>query len=203
MHMQRTTSDAAGNGLYTTIKYMRGASDIGMGTAIKHLRCTTSGAAGNGLGATMKYLRRTTSAAANNGMSTTITPPCSAASFEVNSEPRTGARPSVRLCVGPELARCVHKADGFEAARVLTRAMELCILDAEFSAYTATGDLNAVADLDYVFPEHLFFTFEDTDNIKSILAAQQRAFEDEEELLKLTRAEEKSRGRKDKKQKPQ
>jgi hypothetical protein len=87
---------------------MRVASGIGMGTTIKHLRCTTSGAAGNGLGATMKYLRRTTSVAANNGLSTTITPPCSAASFEVNSEPHTGARPSVRLCVGPELARCVH-----------------------------------------------------------------------------------------------
>jgi hypothetical protein len=27
-------------------------------------------------------------------------PPCSAASFEGNSEPHTGARPSVRLCVG-------------------------------------------------------------------------------------------------------
>jgi hypothetical protein len=26
------------------------------------------------------------------------TPPCSAASFELNSEPHTGARPSVRLC---------------------------------------------------------------------------------------------------------
>jgi hypothetical protein len=80
-----------------------------MGTTIKHLRRATSGAAGNGLGATMKYLRRTTSAAANNGMSTTITPLYSAAPFEVNSEPHTGARPSVRLCVGPELARCVHK----------------------------------------------------------------------------------------------
>jgi hypothetical protein len=90
---------------------MRGASGIGMGTTIKHLRRTTSGAAGNGLGATVKYLRRTTSAAANNGMSITITPLCSAASFEVNSEPYTGARPSVRLCVGPELARCVHKTD--------------------------------------------------------------------------------------------
>ena len=101
-------SGAAGNGLYTTIKYMRGASGIGMGTAIKHLRRTTSGAAGNGLGAAMKYLRRTTSAAANNCMSITITPLCSAASFEVNSEPHTGARPSVRLCVEPELARCVH-----------------------------------------------------------------------------------------------
>ena len=108
MYMQRTTSGAAGNGLYSTIKYMRGASGIGMGTTIKHLRCTTSGAAGNGQGATMKYLRRTTSAAANNSMSITIILLCSAASFEVNSEPHTGARPSVRLCVGPELARCVH-----------------------------------------------------------------------------------------------
>jgi hypothetical protein len=35
-------------------------------------------------------------------------PPCSVAAFLVNSEPHTGARPSVRLCVGPELARCVH-----------------------------------------------------------------------------------------------
>jgi hypothetical protein len=109
MYMQRTTSGAAGNGLYTTIKYMRGASGIGMGAKIKHLRHTTSGAAGNGLGATVKYLRRATSAAANNGMSTTTIPPCSAASFEVNSEPHTGARPSVRLCVGAELARCAHK----------------------------------------------------------------------------------------------
>jgi hypothetical protein len=108
MYMQHTTSGAAGNGLYTTIKYMRGASGIGMGTTIKHLRYTTSGAAGNALGATMKYLRRTMSAAANNGMSTTTTPPCNAAAFEVNSEPHTGAHPSVRLCVGPELARCVH-----------------------------------------------------------------------------------------------
>jgi hypothetical protein len=30
------------------------------------------------------------------------------ASFEVNSEPHSGARPSVRLYVGPELARCVE-----------------------------------------------------------------------------------------------
>jgi hypothetical protein len=108
MNMQRTTSGAASDGLYTTTKYMRGAAGIGMGTTIKHLRRTTSGAAGNGLGATIKYLRRTTSAAAGNGMSTTIIPPCSAASFEVNSEPHTGARPSVRLCVGPELTRCVY-----------------------------------------------------------------------------------------------
>jgi hypothetical protein len=37
-----------------------------------------------------------------------LPPPGSAASLEVNLEPHTGARPSVRLCVGPELARCVH-----------------------------------------------------------------------------------------------
>jgi hypothetical protein len=67
-----------------------------------------SGAAENGLGATIVNLRRTMIAAANKDMSTTFTPPCSAASFEVNSEHHTGARPSVRLCVGPELARCVH-----------------------------------------------------------------------------------------------
>jgi hypothetical protein len=59
MYMQRTTSGAASNGLYTTIKCMRGAAGIGLGTAIKHLRRTTSGNAGIGLGATMKYLRRT------------------------------------------------------------------------------------------------------------------------------------------------
>jgi hypothetical protein len=108
MYMQRTTSGAAGNGLHTTIKYMRGAAGIGLGTAIKHLRRTASGTAGNGVRATTKYLRRITSAAANNSLSTSITPHCSVASFEVNSEPHTGARPSVRLSVGPKLARCVH-----------------------------------------------------------------------------------------------
>jgi hypothetical protein len=79
--MQRTTSGAVGNGLYT-LKCMRGAAGIGLGTTIKHLRRTTSGTAGNGLGATMKYLRRKTSAAANNGLSTTTIPPCIAAFFE-------------------------------------------------------------------------------------------------------------------------
>jgi hypothetical protein len=82
MCMQSTTSGAAGNGLYTTIKYMRGAAGICLGTTIKHLRRTTSGIAENGLSAAIKYLRRTTSAAANNGLSTTITSPCSATSFE-------------------------------------------------------------------------------------------------------------------------
>ena len=39
MYMQRTTSGAAGNGLYTTIKCMRGASGIGMGTKICDEHC--------------------------------------------------------------------------------------------------------------------------------------------------------------------
>jgi hypothetical protein len=128
MYMQRTTSGAAGNGLYTTIKFMHGAGGIGLGTTIKHLRRTTSGTAENGLGATMKYLRRTTSAAANNVLSTTIISPCSAASFEEELRaPHRGtslgpfvcvaracslcsyiAEGYFRLCVGPELARCVH-----------------------------------------------------------------------------------------------
>jgi hypothetical protein len=55
-----------------------------------------------------EVLRRTTSAAANNDLNTTIISPCSLAAFVVNSEPDTGARLSVRLCVGPELARYVH-----------------------------------------------------------------------------------------------
>jgi hypothetical protein len=67
MHMQRTTSGGAGNGLYTTIKYMHGVAGIGFGTTIKDLRHKTSGAAGNGIGTMIKHLRRTTS--------TLITPP--------------------------------------------------------------------------------------------------------------------------------
>jgi hypothetical protein len=103
MFMQRTTSGAAGNGLYITIKYMRGAPGVGLGTTTKHLRRTTSGAAGNGLGATIKYLRRTTGAAANNGLSNTITLPCSAASFGLNSEPTPGHVPRSVCVWGPSL----------------------------------------------------------------------------------------------------
>jgi hypothetical protein len=56
MFMQRATSGAAGNGLYNTIKYMRGAASISLGTTIKYLRRTTSAAANNGLSTTIKYL---------------------------------------------------------------------------------------------------------------------------------------------------
>jgi hypothetical protein len=48
--LRRTTSSAAGIGLGTTIKYLRGAAGIGLGTTVKYLRRTTSAAAGNGLG---------------------------------------------------------------------------------------------------------------------------------------------------------
>jgi hypothetical protein len=58
MYMQRTTSGSAGNGLYISIKYMRGAAGIGLGTTIKYLRRTTSGAAGNGLDVKSPSLRR-------------------------------------------------------------------------------------------------------------------------------------------------
>jgi hypothetical protein len=34
--------------------------------------------------------------------------PCNDSAFVVNSEPHTRARPSIRLCMGPELSRCVH-----------------------------------------------------------------------------------------------
>jgi hypothetical protein len=45
-----TTSDAAGDGLGTTTKYLRFAAGIGLGNPIKYLR----GAAGIGLGTTIK-----------------------------------------------------------------------------------------------------------------------------------------------------
>jgi hypothetical protein len=109
-HLRRTTSGTAGNGLGATVKY---------------LRRTTSAAAGNGLGETIKNLRRTTSAAAYNGMSVTITSLCSAASFEVNSEPPNGPRPSVRLCVGPELARCDHV---LLASNIVTQNLSLGLI---------------------------------------------------------------------------
>ena len=66
-----------------------------------------------------------------------------------------------------------------------------------------TGDPNAVADLDHELPEHLFFTFEDSDQMKDPRAAQQKVFEDEEERLKHKRAEEQRERVESKKQAPQ
>jgi hypothetical protein len=116
MYLRRSTSGAAGNGLCTTIKYLRGAADIGLGTTIKYLRHTTSAAAGNGLGTTIKYLVNRNSGAVNNWANAhyskaghefcLISLLCSG--FLVTLEPRIGACPSVRVCVGPGLARCVH-----------------------------------------------------------------------------------------------
>jgi hypothetical protein len=40
MHMQRTTSGAAGNGLYTTTMYMHGAAGISMGISINQVPAT-------------------------------------------------------------------------------------------------------------------------------------------------------------------
>jgi hypothetical protein len=63
--LRRSTSGAAGNGLATTVKYMRYTAGIGLGTAIKYLRRTTSAAAGNGLGTTSKYLENQNAGAGN------------------------------------------------------------------------------------------------------------------------------------------
>jgi len=66
-----TTSEAAGDSLGNTIKYLQRTTSAtagnGLGATIKYLRCTTSGAAGNGLGTTIKYLR----VAAGIGLGTT------------------------------------------------------------------------------------------------------------------------------------
>jgi len=117
-YLRRSTSGVAGKVLYTTAKYLRGAAGIGLGTTVKYLRRTTSAASNNGLGTTIKYLVNQNAGAGNNWAKAHIhkslarmqmsKSPCSVAAFEVNSEPHTGACPSVRLCLGPELARCVH-----------------------------------------------------------------------------------------------
>jgi hypothetical protein len=54
--MQRATSGAKGNGLYTTCNYMLGAAGIGLGIKTKYLRRTTSAAAKNGLSTTINCL---------------------------------------------------------------------------------------------------------------------------------------------------
>ena len=117
-YLRRLTSGAPGNGLCTTIKYLRGAAGIGLGTTIKYLRRTASAAANNGLSTAMKYHLNQIAGAGNSWAKAHVhkswariqtNPLCSLAALIVNSESRTGARPSVRLCVGPELARCIHQ----------------------------------------------------------------------------------------------
>jgi hypothetical protein len=101
---------------------MRGAAGIGLSTTAKYLRRTISTAANNGLSTATKYLvnqkrARVTGQQLGIGphihklgtISADPPPLCRVAAFVVNLEPNTGARPSVRLCVGPELARCLHR----------------------------------------------------------------------------------------------
>jgi hypothetical protein len=73
MYMQRTTSGVAGNGLYTTVKYLRGAADIGIGFTIKYLLRTASAATINGLSTTAKYLVDLTRAPVTTGPRPTYT----------------------------------------------------------------------------------------------------------------------------------
>jgi hypothetical protein len=65
-YLRCTTSAAAGNGLCTTINYLRGAADIGLGTTTKYLRRTTSAAANSSLGTTIKYLVNQNAGGENN-----------------------------------------------------------------------------------------------------------------------------------------
>jgi hypothetical protein len=115
--LRRSTSGAAGNVLGTTPMYLRSTADICLSTAIKYLRRAASAATGNGLGTTIKLLVKKTRARASTGprpatqrlVANFGDHPCSIAAFAVNSEPHTGARPSVRVCVRLGLSRCVHK----------------------------------------------------------------------------------------------
>jgi hypothetical protein len=65
-YLQCITGGVAGNGLCTTIKYLRGAAGIGPGTTIKYLRRATSAAANKGLGTTIKYLVNQNAGAGRN-----------------------------------------------------------------------------------------------------------------------------------------
>ena len=157
MHMQQTTSGAAGNGLHTTAKYIRGAAGIGLdntikylrdaagislGTTIKHLRRKTSGAAGIGLGTMIKYLRRTTSAAAGKGLVTTI-------KYLVNKNASPGnnwanahyARAGqeflsipLTCCGFCSKLRAPHRGTSLGSCVCWARACLLCSLNSNFSA---------------------------------------------------------------------
>jgi hypothetical protein len=58
---------------------------------------------------------------------TLMNPSCSVAAFVVNSEPHTGERSSVRLCVGPELARYVHTNLSGTEANAAGRSIRACV----------------------------------------------------------------------------
>jgi hypothetical protein len=65
-YLRHTTSGTAGNGLGTTIKYLRGTAGIDLGTTAKYLRRTMSAAATNCLGTTAKYLVNRNAGAGSN-----------------------------------------------------------------------------------------------------------------------------------------
>jgi len=65
-------------------------------------------------------------------------------SFEFNSEPHTGARPSVRLCVGPELARCVHRNNN--------ASDQLRIKDFQIEIYNRSNGFTAGENILYTMP---------------------------------------------------
>ena len=69
-----------------------------------------------------------TSAAANNGLSPLVVKRL----LKKNSEPHTWARPSVRLCVRPEFARCVHKLS-FERRPTKTKFVLLNFPDLQWA----------------------------------------------------------------------
>jgi hypothetical protein len=85
--------------MYTTIKYLRRAAGIGLGTTINYLRHTTSAAANNALGTTAMYLVNQNAGAGTTGPRPTIHKSCSRIQITpppvvycsgcVNSEPHT------------------------------------------------------------------------------------------------------------------
>jgi hypothetical protein len=114
--LRRSRSAAAGNGLRTAVKCLRGAAGIGLGTTIKYLRRATSVAANSDLGTTIKYLVNQNAGAGSNLAKAHMHKSCTriqmnptyiVAAFVINSKSHTRASPSVRLYVGPELARSV------------------------------------------------------------------------------------------------
>jgi hypothetical protein len=125
------------------------------GAAIKSLRCTTCGATGSslgtiikflcaaagiGLGTTIKYLVNQNAGAGNNltklGMNSEYIP-CSVTLFVVNSKPLIGERPSVRLYVGPELARCVYYSLAEDNRQLVNKLYpEMWVTWIEFALYS-------------------------------------------------------------------
>jgi hypothetical protein len=65
-YLRRSTSGAAGNGLCTTTKYLRGAAGVGLGTTANYLQRAAKAAANSGLGTTIKHVVNQIAGAGNN-----------------------------------------------------------------------------------------------------------------------------------------